>query len=118
MLWEPGRLFFGWLDALKPAPIVERAFYVLVVLALLFSRVTGFPNKLERDLVATIAGGLIAYVVAINVVSSMRTVETAAVWPLLCLTWAVCLKWVGISIRRLALAARTDRGQPVGGLRS
>jgi hypothetical protein len=115
VLWEPGRLFFGWLDALKPVPVVERAFYVLVVLALLFSRLTGFPDRLGRDLVATIGGGLIAYVVAINVVSSMRPVEAAAVWPLLCLTWAACLKWIGVSIRRLAVAAGIGRLHRVGG---
>ena len=80
-------LFFGWLDALKPVPLVERAFYFLVVLALVFSRVPGFPSRPERDLVATIASGLVAYVVAINLVLSMRPVEAAAAWPLLCLTW-------------------------------
>jgi hypothetical protein len=109
VLWEPGRLFFGWLDSLTPVPLVERALYFLVVLALLFSRVTGFPGRLERDLVATIAGGLIAYVVVINLVLIVRPVEAAGAWPLLCLTWAVCLKWIGGSIRRFAVASRTGR---------
>jgi hypothetical protein len=88
ILWEPGLRLFEATHFLRPHPYLEFTAYLILLAGLVFRR-----SDQEKKIAATIMLALICFIISSNAIYPFRSKEAIAIWPMVCLLWAIAVKW-------------------------